>query len=158
MRSARCSSLYQRLNSASLSAGTSAHTINSPVPFRGVAMPRLPDFLVHELDDASQGLLGARGIRVAIDEALRLALVELELDLAARLAVRGHEAVEVRARMRHVLGALEIERGREEELLAALEGHHGIALGHGRFRAPVRVVMRQNAVDHVGIGRAGRLE
>src|SRR5215470_3796922 len=33
MRSARCSSLYQRLNSASLSAGTSAHTIKSPLPF-----------------------------------------------------------------------------------------------------------------------------
>src|SRR5207237_577760 len=35
-RSARCSSLYQRLNSASLSAGTSAHTISSPVPFFAV--------------------------------------------------------------------------------------------------------------------------
>ena len=33
MRSGRCSSLYQRLNSSSLSAGTSAHTIRSPVPF-----------------------------------------------------------------------------------------------------------------------------
>src|SRR5262245_11216345 len=32
-RSARCSSLYQRLNSFSLSAGTSHHTIKSPVPF-----------------------------------------------------------------------------------------------------------------------------
>src|SRR4030095_10973071 len=31
-RSARCSSLYQRLKSASLSAGTSAQTISSPVP------------------------------------------------------------------------------------------------------------------------------
>src|SRR5215510_3675631 len=142
MRSATCSSLYQRLNSASLSAGISAHTINSPVPFRDVAMARLPDFLVHELDDAGQRLLRARGIRMAIDEALRLALVELELDLPARLAVRSHEAVEVRARMRHVLRALEIESGRPEELLAALEGHHGIALGHGGLRAPVGVVMR----------------
>jgi hypothetical protein len=32
--------LYQRLNSSSLSAGTSAQTIRSPAPFRGVAMWR----------------------------------------------------------------------------------------------------------------------
>src|SRR5262249_51422288 len=32
-RSARCSSLYQRLNSASCSAGTSDHTMSSAVPF-----------------------------------------------------------------------------------------------------------------------------
>src|SRR5690349_5221961 len=158
MRSARCSSLYQRLKSASLSAGTSAHTISSPVPFFAPAMAGLPDFLVDELDDAGQRLLGAGRVRVAVDEALRLALVELELDLAARLAIGGHEAVELRTGMRHVLGALEIERGGQEELLAALEGHHGIALGHGRFRAPVRIVMWQHAVDDVGIGRACRLE
>src|SRR5262249_13130786 len=41
-RSARCSSLYQRLNSASFSAGTSAHTIRSPVPFFAVV-----DSLMH---------------------------------------------------------------------------------------------------------------
>src|SRR3989442_104035 len=32
-RSAMCSSLYQRLNSFSLSAGTSHHTMRSPAPF-----------------------------------------------------------------------------------------------------------------------------
>src|SRR5215470_15266303 len=134
MRSATCSSLYQRLKSASLSAGMSAHTIKRPVPFFAPAMAGLPDFLVDELDDAGQRLLRARRIRIAVDEALRLPLVELELDLAARLAIGGHEAVELRARMRHVLGALQVQRGRQEELLAALEGHHGIALGHGCFR------------------------
>src|ERR1043166_9481306 len=44
-RSARCSSLYQRLKSGSLSAGTSAHTINSPVPLCfaiGVLLSRGP--------------------------------------------------------------------------------------------------------------------
>src|SRR5215831_14072640 len=42
MRSARCSSLYQRLNSASLSAGTSAHTMRSPVPFFACAIGDVP--------------------------------------------------------------------------------------------------------------------
>src|SRR5262249_60822050 len=41
-RSARCSSLYQGLNSASLTAGTSAHTIRSPLPFFAVV-----DSLMH---------------------------------------------------------------------------------------------------------------
>jgi len=36
-RSGTCSSLYQRLNSSSLFAGTSAHTIRSPVPFVAIA-------------------------------------------------------------------------------------------------------------------------
>src|SRR5262245_57141465 len=34
-----CSSLYQRLKSGSLSAGTSVHTINSPVPFFAAMAP-----------------------------------------------------------------------------------------------------------------------
>src|SRR5688500_1722510 len=40
-RSARCSSLYQRLKSGSLSAGTSHHTMSRPVPFFFVAMSHL---------------------------------------------------------------------------------------------------------------------
>src|SRR5688500_16833997 len=42
-RSARCSSLYQRLKSGSLSAGTSHHTMSRPAPFFFfVAMSHLP--------------------------------------------------------------------------------------------------------------------
>src|SRR5262245_64565018 len=49
IRSARCSSLYHLLNSASLSAGTSHHTINSPVPFFLVAICAL--LLAHVTDE-----------------------------------------------------------------------------------------------------------
>ena len=55
----------------------------------------------------------ARGIRLAVDEALRLALVELEIHLAARLAIAGDEALEVGPRVRDVAGALQIERRRQ---------------------------------------------
>src|SRR5688572_25344350 len=42
-RSARCSSLYQRLKSGSLSAGTSHHTMSRPAPFFFfVAISHLP--------------------------------------------------------------------------------------------------------------------
>ena len=44
--------------------------------------------------------------------ALRLALVQLEIDTAPRLPVGGDEAVEVGTRVGDVVGALEIERGR----------------------------------------------
>src|SRR5687768_4404817 len=42
IRSARCSSLYQRLKSGSLSAGTSHHTMSRPAPFLFFAISHLP--------------------------------------------------------------------------------------------------------------------
>src|SRR4029453_12472815 len=84
------------------------------------AMARLAEVLVNEFDHARL-CLGA-GRRVALArEARACRLVELQLDRAAGLAVGGHEAIQVRARMRDVLGGLEIEHRRHLDLLAALE-------------------------------------
>src|SRR5262249_46732927 len=55
---------------------------------------RLVKLFVDELDDARQRLLRRGRVGLAVDEAFRLAVVELELDLATRLPVRGHEAIE----------------------------------------------------------------
>src|SRR5687767_841603 len=70
----------------------------------------LPDVLVDERDDPVDGLLGLG--RVLVDEALADALEQLELHLATRFAIRGDEAIEVRARMRLVLRALHVEHRR----------------------------------------------
>src|SRR5688572_18338387 len=72
----------------------------------------LPDPLVHELDDAADGLLRGRRRRVLLHEALRLPVIHLQLELAAGLAIGSHEAVEIGTRMGDVARALQVERGR----------------------------------------------
>src|ERR1700674_1877558 len=91
----------------------------------------LPELLVHELVDALQRPVRRRRAGLAHDEALALALEQLEVDVAAGLAIGRHEAIEVRPRMRLVLGALQIERRRQLELLALFEGRGGGALVPG---------------------------
>src|SRR2546422_9865627 len=81
----------------------------------------LPELLVRERADHVERAVGRRRAGLARDEALALAVEQLEIDHAARLAVRGDEAVEVGPRMREVLGALQVEHRRELHLLAALE-------------------------------------
>src|SRR5438132_80898 len=59
----------------------------------------LPDLLVDELDDLRDRLPAGWRRRAPRDEPLGRALVQLELDLASRLAIVHDEAIEVRARM-----------------------------------------------------------
>src|SRR5262245_38495937 len=73
----------------------------------------LPDLLVHELHDRLQGPIGRGRAGLAHDEALSLAIEELEIDDAARLSVCGDEAIQMWPRMRLVVGALQIEHRRE---------------------------------------------
>src|SRR5262245_51650751 len=86
--------------------------------FFDVARPALPDLLVHELHDHLESAIGRGRAGLAHDEALSLAVEELEIDDAAGLPVCGDEAIQMRPRMRLVVGALEIEHGRELHLLA----------------------------------------
>src|SRR4029453_14823370 len=112
-------------------------------PLRPPPPPRRPtgsaELLVHELDDAGHSLRRGGRAGIAIHEALGLALVQLELDLAACLAIAGHEAVEVGTWMGDVLGALDVEGRRRLHRLAALEREHRIALRHGGLARPVEI-------------------
>src|SRR5688500_13976047 len=125
-----------------------------------MAMPGvlLRDPLVHELDDAADGPLRIRRSRVLLDESLGLALVHLELDLAACLPIGRHEPVQIGTRMRDVGRALQVQRGRHLHALPALERPRRRALRHRVLRPPELVVTRQHAVDDVGVRPAARLE
>src|SRR5213593_5314275 len=94
--------------------------MNKPKCIRA-APPPLPELLVRELRDQVERAVGRRRADLAHDEALALAVEQLEIDHAARLAVRRDEAVEVRPRMRRILGALQVEHGGELHLLTAPE-------------------------------------
>src|SRR5262249_6361633 len=65
----------------------------------------LPKLLVRELDDQLQRAIRGGRPGLAHDEALSLAVEQLEIDHPARLSVRGHEAIEMRPRVGDVLGA-----------------------------------------------------
>src|SRR5262245_63237600 len=102
--------------------------------------------LVDELDDPLDRAAARVRHRLLADIALSLTLEQLEVDLPARLAVLRHEAIEVRARMRLVIGALKIDRRRHLDTLAPLERDERAALGHRLFRLPVLIVAATTAV------------
>src|SRR3989454_3914945 len=106
----------------------------------------LPDLLVHELDDHVDRAIGRRRARLAHDEALSLTVEQLEIDDAARLAVGRDEAIEMGSGMRLVLGALQVEHGRQLNLFAPLECLRRGAFGHRVLGPPVRVVARHHFV------------
>src|SRR6266850_6598057 len=98
--------------------------LGTPRRSRGAPRNRrthLPQLLVDELVDALERAIRRRRAGLAHDEALALALEQLEVDVTAGLAIGRHEPIEVRPRMRLVLGALQIERRRHLDLLALLE-------------------------------------
>src|SRR5438132_4409574 len=102
----------------------------------------LADLLVRELRDHLEGAIGCRRADLAHDEALTLALEQLEIDHAAGLAIGRHEAVEMGPRMRMIVGALQVQHGRELNLLAALERRCRRALVHRLLGFPVGVAAR----------------
>src|SRR5262249_7597740 len=73
---------------------------------RAVIASLLAELLQGELVDHLQRAVGGRCAGLAHDEALALALEQLELHHAAGLAIGSHEAVEVPPRMREVFRAL----------------------------------------------------
>jgi hypothetical protein len=73
--------------------------------------------LVDELDDLLDRPRGVWRVRPSDEEALGLALEQLQIHLTARLAVARDEALEVNARMGYVSGALNIQRGWLVDLL-----------------------------------------
>src|SRR5262249_58317858 len=77
---------------------------------------RLANLLVRELDDHLERAVRIRRADLAHDETLALALEQLEVDDATGLAVGGHEAIEMRPRMCAVVGALQVEDGRQLHL------------------------------------------
>src|SRR2546428_477693 len=107
----------------------------------------LADLLVRELRDHLEGAIGRRRADLAHDEALTLALEQLEIDHAAGLAIGRHEAVEMGPRMRMIVGALQVQHGRELHFLTALERRCRRALVHRLLGFPVGVVARQELVD-----------
>src|SRR5438094_9853681 len=86
--------------------------MNKPKCIRAAPGP-LPELLVGELGDQVERAVGRRRADLAHDEALALAVEQLESDHPARLAVRRDEAVEVPPRMRRILGALRVAPGPE---------------------------------------------
>src|SRR5215471_283068 len=107
----------------------------------------LPDRLVDELDDALQRTVRRRRARLAHDEALPFAGEELEIEHAAGLAICGHEAVEVRSRMRDVVRALQIQHGRHLDLLALLERGSRGTFVHRHLGLPVHVVGGEDLIE-----------
>src|SRR5262245_65127288 len=91
---------------------------------------------VDELDDPLDRATARVRHRLLADVALSLTLEQLEVDLPARLAVLGDEAIEVGTGMRLVVRALQVNRGRHLDTLAALERDDRTALGHRLFRLP----------------------
>src|SRR5215813_9707016 len=89
-------------------------------PPRAAAGAPLPDLLVDVLRDHLERAVGRRRPGLAHDEALPLAVEQLEVDHPARLAVRRDEAVEMRSGVRHILGALQVQHRRQLHLLPAL--------------------------------------
>src|SRR5712692_9690039 len=135
--------------------------LGTPRQSRGAprySQTHLSELLVHELVDALERPVRRRRAGLAHDEALALALEQLEVEVAAGLAIGRHEPIEVRPRMCLVLGALQIERRRHLDLLALLEGRRWRAFVHGRLGPPVRVVERHDLVGELRIRRTAGLE
>src|SRR5712671_6417458 len=92
--------------------------------------------------------------RIPRGECVTGTLGQLEVYLAARLAIKFDEALELWSWMYDVARVLDVEHGRQFDRFAALQRLDRISFGHRVFGLPILVMERQHQIDEFRIGFA----